>query len=220
MGFSADVFWQHRLVFLNGAATTFLLAALAFVGATILGVILALASMPERSRVVRGLASGVVDLLRATPLLVLVFMVYLVLPEFGLPALPAIATFVAVLALVHGAYYGEDLRAALDSLPSGYRDGAFALGLRRWQTLLHVELPLALRQALPALTATSVGLVKDTSIASVIALPEITYVARALAANEFRFLEGWLTAAALYLISTALITRLGLALERALPGRA
>ena len=113
-----------------------------------------------------------------------------------------------------GAYLVEVFRAGLDAVPRGLIDAGKAIGLTPFQRLVHVRLPTMLRIALPALSNTFVSLFKDTSVASVIAVPELTYGAQWINFNTFRIMEVYLVVTGLYLV-TGYAILIGLrALER------
>ena len=124
------------------------------------------------------------------------------------------ATFIATLSVYAGAYLVEVFRAGLDAVPRGLIDAGKAIGLTPYQRLVHVRLPTMLRMTLPALSNTFVSLFKDTSVASVIAVPELTYGAQWINFNTFRIMEVYLVVTGLYLV-TGYAILIGLrALER------
>ena len=91
-------------------------------------------------------------------------------------------------------------RSGLEAVPRGLLDAGKAIGLTPWQRLLHVRLPTMLRITLPALSNTFISLFKDTSVASVIAVPELTYGAQWINFNTFRIVEVYLVVTAMYLV--------------------
>lgn len=118
-----------------------------------------------------------VDVFRAIPPLVLLVLLYAGLPFAGLELSSWSAVAVAFL-LNTGAYYAEILRAGIEAVPRGQAEAARALGLRRWQVWIFVILPQAVRNVLPDLIGNTLEVVKLTSIASVVALPELLFQAR------------------------------------------
>ena len=98
-----------------------------------------------------------------------------------------------------GAYLVEVFRAGLDAVPRGLVDAGMAIGLTRWQRLLHVRLPTMFRVVLPSLSNAFISLFKDTSLASVIAVPELTYGAQWIKTNSFRVIEVWVVVTPMYL---------------------
>lgn len=140
------------------------------------GVILALLSTVP-IRWVRLLAAGWVDLFRAIPPLVLLVFLYAGLPFAGLD-IGAWGAVAAGFFLNTGAYYGEVLRAGIGSVAPGQTEAARSTGLTQAQTMAHVVLPQAVRNVMPDLISNTVEVVKLTSIASVVALPELLFQAR------------------------------------------
>ncbi len=118
-----------------------------------------------------------VDLFRAFPPLVLLIFVYYGLPSMGVELSPLSAVVLAF-TLNTSSYYGEILRAGIESVPLGQWEAARSTGLSRFQTMLHVVVPQAVRTVLPDLVGNTLEVVKLTSLASVVALPELLRMAR------------------------------------------
>jgi polar amino acid transport system permease protein len=152
-----------------------------------------------------------VELIRCTPLLLLVFFVYFGLPEFGIYFLDKTESFILTLSLYAGAYMSEVFRAGLSSIPKQYVEAAKSIGMRPWQRQRWVVLPVMFRITLPSVGNNLISLFKDTSLAAAIAIPELTFTARQINANTFRVMEVWLAASAMYL-ATAYLLALGLRL--------
>jgi polar amino acid transport system permease protein len=128
-------------------------------------------------RLVRWLVVGYVDFFRAFPPLVLLMFVAFGLPFTGLE-LPAFASVAAAFFLNTSSYYGEIFRAGIDSIPRGQFEAARSTGLSGAQTMTWVIVPQATRNVIPDLISNTLEVVKLTSIASVVALPELLYAAR------------------------------------------
>ena len=140
------------------------------------GVLLALLST-ARSRWVRWPLMAWVDVFRALPPLVLLVFVYAGLPFAGIEVTAWTAVAIGFF-LNTGAYYGEILRAGIESVPAGQVEAARSTGLSRGQAMAWVVLPQAVRNVLPDLISNTLEVVKLTSIASVVALPELLFQAR------------------------------------------
>jgi polar amino acid transport system permease protein len=140
------------------------------------GLILALLGT-VRSRWVRWPLIAWVDLFRSLPPLVLLIFVYAGLPFAGLEVTALTAVAIGFF-LNTGAYYGEILRAGIESVPRGQVEAARCTGLTSAQAMLHVVLPQAVRNVLPDLISNTLEVVKLTSIASVVAMPELLFQAR------------------------------------------
>ena len=134
-----------------------------------------------------------IDLFRSFPVLVLLILIFYGLPFLGLK-LPSFAACVLALVLNNSGYYGEIFRAGIESIPHGQREAARAVGLRPLQVIFLVILPQAIRKVLAPLASNSLELVKTTSIAALVALPELLRSARV--AQEQTYNPTPLTAAA------------------------
>jgi polar amino acid transport system permease protein len=209
------VVWQYRDALAQALLLSTELAAAALAIGGAIGLALAYMAVSPR-RAWRVLAAAYAYLVRNTPLLLLVFVLYLVLPEYGI-RMDAGTSFVAALSIVSGGYVGENLRAAFASLPKAYVDGAKAIGLTAWQRQVYVVLPIALRYALPALTNSAVAIFKDTSLASIIAVQELTFTAREISTNYFRVFEAWAAVAGIYLAVSTVMALVARGFERRMP---
>jgi len=168
------------------------------------------------SRVGRAVVATYVAIIRNTPILVIVLLIYFALPQAGI-VLDKLPSFVTALAVYSGAYLSEVFRGGLISVPKGVVEAARAIGLTRLQTNVYVVAPIMLRNALPALGSTFISLFKDTSIAAAIAVPELTFQARKINVESFRVVETWTVASALYITTCFTIASLLRGLERRFP---
>jgi len=171
-----DIVREASPILWQGLWQTLLLAVMVVPLGIVGGVMLALLSTAS-SRWVRWAAAGWVDLFRAIPPLVLLVFLYAGLPFAGLDVGAWGAVAIGFF-LNTGAYYGEVLRAGIDSVPRGQTEAARSTGLSAARTLAHVVLPQAVRNVMPDLISNTVEVVKLTSIASVVALPELLFQAR------------------------------------------
>lgn len=135
-----------------------------------------------------------IDLLRSFPVIVLLILIFYSLPFFGV-TLGNFTAVVVALVINNTGYFGEIFRAGLQSIPKGQHEAAAALGLHRFHTMILVILPQVLRTVLAPLASNSLELIKTTSIASMVALPELLRSARV--AQEQTYNPTPLTAAAL-----------------------
>lgn len=194
-----DVIWRNSDKLAAGLLLSLKLAVISL----LLGAVIGLLAAYVRALGPRWLAwpvAAYVEVIRNVPLLLLIFFVYLGLPELGVSWIDKEQSFVLTLSLYAGAYLCEVFRAGLASMPRQYVEAARAVGLRPWQRQRYVVLPVMLRITLPAISNNLISLFKDTSLATAIAIQELTFVTRQINANYFRALEAWLTATALYLI--------------------
>jgi polar amino acid transport system permease protein len=153
-----------------------------------------------------------VDVLRGFPVLVLLVLIFYGLPFVGI-SLPAFPAAVLAIALNNSGYYGEIFRAGIETVPRGQREAARSTGLSAWQTAFSVVLPQAVRNVVAPLAGNTLELIKTTSIATVVALPELLRSARV--AQESTYNPTPLTAAALmYFALLWPLTRMVARLER------
>ena len=174
--FSLDILRQAWPILLSGLVQTLLLSLMVVPLGLAGGVLLALLST-ARSPWVRWPLMAWVDVFRALPPLVLLVFVYAGLPFAGLEVSAWGAVAIGFF-LNTGAYYGEILRAGIESVPAGQVEAARSTGLSRGQAMAWVVLPQAVRNVLPDLISNTLEVVKLTSIASVVALPELLFQAR------------------------------------------
>ena len=181
------------------------------------GSLIGLASAFARThgpRPLQWLVTAYVELVRNIPLLLIIYFVYFGLPLLGVGLLDNLWSFVLSLALYAGAYLTEIFRAGIASVGKGQTDAARALGMTRLQVVRHVTLPLMARIVLPSLGNTFISLFKDTSVASAIAVPELTYGAIRINVNTWRVIEVYLVVAVLYLAACYAIAGLLRWIER------
>ncbi|MCX5580436.1 amino acid ABC transporter permease [Kaistia terrae] len=207
--------WASFDHLLGGLAIGLALAVAAVAVGTVIGLLSAFASV-SRSRLLRGISGTYVLLIRNIPLLVLVLLVYFALPQTGI-RLDKYESFIGSLALYAGAYLTEVFRAGLLSVPKGIVEAGRAIGLTRMQTNISVVMPVMLRNSLPSLGNTFIGMFKDSSIAAAIAIPELTFEARKINVDTFRVVETWTVASGLYIAACFTIAALLRMLERRFP---
>lgn len=161
---------------IGGAALTVLLALLSGLTSAVLGLGLGIALAVLRGWP-RWVLVTVLGFFRAIPVLMLIFWSYFLLPIVFKVDVPALATVVCALSLIGGAYLAHSVYAGIHSLPAGQWAAAKALGLRPWQVLRLVILPQALPIMLPSFLNQWISLIKDTSLAYVIGVGELSFVA-------------------------------------------
>jgi polar amino acid transport system permease protein len=152
-------------------------------------------------RITKALVSMYVEFIRNVPLLLLVYLVFYGIPTVVDLQYSATTSFVATLSVYAGAYLVEIFRAGLAAIPRGLIDAGKAIGLTPYQRLVYVRLPTMFRVVLPSLSNTFVSLFKDTSVASVLAVPELTYGAQWINFNTFRIVEVYAVVTPMYLVT-------------------
>jgi polar amino acid transport system permease protein len=209
--FNLAIMQQALPIVLQGLMQTVIICLIVIPLGLAGGLALALTSL-VRWRAVRWAAIVLLDLFRAIPPLVLLIFVYAGLPFAGFRPSPMTAVAIAFF-LNTSSYYGEIYRAGVESVGLGQWDAARSTGLKGYQTLAYVVLPQAVRNVLPDLVSNTVEVVKLTSIASVVALPELLYsadMARSVTFNSSPIV----LAAAIYLVMLWPVVRLISRLER------
>lgn len=152
-------------------------------------------------RVPRALVAAYVEAIRNVPLLLLVYLVFYGIPSAGGFAYGATTSFIITLSAYAGAQLVEVFRAGLAAVPQGLIDAGKAIGLSPAQRVFSVRFPVMFRIVLPALSNAFISLFKDTSLAAVIAVPELTYGAQWINFNTFRIVEVYAVVTPIYLVT-------------------
>ncbi|NHC60951.1 amino acid ABC transporter permease [Paenalcaligenes suwonensis] len=156
---------------LSGFKLTILLGFTSLILATVMGLILVVVRL-YAIRPLQYVAIILIDVLRAIPLLVLLVIVYYALPFVGL-RLPPFWAATTALSLVAAAYIAETFRAGIEAVPAGQIEAAKALGFSWWRMMTDIVLPQAVRFTIPPGTGIAISLIKDTALASVVAMPDL-----------------------------------------------
>jgi len=197
MNFDWSVVGAHRDALAAATGTTVLLTVATMAISVPCGIVVASLRLYAWAPL-RAIATAYVELFRNLPLILLVYWAFYVLPIATDVGLSPFATGLAALALNVTAYNAETFRAGIGSIRRGQLEAAMALGMSRAQAVRRIVLPQAVRRILPVLASTWVSLFKDTSLVSVIAVPELAYVAMQIRAQTFRVLEMLTAMAAIY----------------------
>ena len=182
-----------------------------------IGILLGLAgalAYTDGPRWLRRVVTAYVEFIRNVPLILLVYLVFYGIPSAGGFKYGPVESFIMTLSVYAGAYLVEVFRSGLDAVPRGLIDAGKAIGLTPWQRLLYIRLPTMFRVTLPSLSNTFVSLFKDTSVASVIAVPELAYAAQWINFNTFRIVEVYAVVTPIYLVTGYTILFLLRRLER------
>lgn len=188
MNLDWSVIWEYRGAFAVGVLNTVLLTVLTMM-ISIPGGLFIMALRISRFSFLRTSGLVYVEIFRGTPLILLIYWTFYVLPVLTGFHLPPFATGLLALSLIVSAYNSETFRAGVNSIRKGQWDAARALGMNSSQVMAKVILPQALRRVLPAFANTWVSLFKDTSLISVIAVYELSYAALQVRSQTFRILE-------------------------------
>ncbi|MCG9649223.1 amino acid ABC transporter permease [Vibrio brasiliensis] len=209
--FEDGEWWPAEL--LEGLLVTIKISALSLAFTLLIGLTTAALKLSD-SWVGRGLANIYIEVIRNTPLLVQIYLLYFIFgPVIGLDRF---ATAVLALSLFQGAYTAEVFRGGLNSIPKGQFEAAKSLGLSRFFTFYDVILPQLLQRTLPPLTNEVVSLIKNSSIVSVMAIFDLTTEGRNIVSETAMPFEIWFTVAAIYLTLTLMLSGLSAWMEHKL----
>jgi cystine transport system permease protein len=177
------------------------------VSAAAIGCALGLATALARlwgGRPLRAVAIAYVSVFRGTPLLVQILLVYFGLPQLGIRLEPVPSAILA-LSLNAGAYLSENFRSGFLAVDRGQWEAAYSIGMGHWMVLRRIILPQAIRVAIPPVGSRFISLMKDTSLASVVTVVELTRVAEQVGSATFRYMQMFvIVALAYWLANTAL----------------
>lgn len=218
--------WHWRVLFTHDAAVllgtglkyTLMVGALSLVFGSLLGLLVAMLRLWHKP-VITQIAYIYTDFFRTTPPLVQLIWIFYVLPILVHVSFSPVTSGVLALSLNAGAFLAEIFRSGFLSIAQGQHDAAFVLGLSPARTFLHVLFPQAMRRVLPPAGNVFISLIKDSSLLTTIAVPELTYQSQVFATNTFRPLEIYTAVAVIYFLLTYPISLLATALERRYPIR-
>jgi len=213
--FKFSIIKEYSYYFFQGTILTIKLSLTSIIIGTILGLLLALGRLSH----IRGISYSsifYIEIFRGTPLLLQLLIIYFgVIPLF-LNKSDGIAASVLALSLNVSAYIAETFRAGILSVPKGQMEAARSLGMSYYQSMQYVILPQAMKKILPPLGNSFISLIKDSSLASTIATPELMYWANAANAQYFRVWESFVTTGLIYLFLTLFINYILKKIERKL----
>jgi His/Glu/Gln/Arg/opine family amino acid ABC transporter permease subunit len=211
-----DLLVTHLGVFASGLEATMLIALSAMIGGALLGMLTASLRLSHVGPL-RALSLSYIELIRNTPGLVQLMLVYLGLPQFGIRFSPLEATILA-LTVNNGAYQAEIFRGGLQSVAKGQFEAAAAIGLPRWTTMTEVVLPQAFFAVYPALTNQFIQTILFSSVGALIGAVELTQVALILNTQTYRTIEILADLSLIYIVLSSMIASgshwLGIRLER------
>ncbi|GAB3518398.1 hypothetical protein GCM10027402_03540 [Arthrobacter monumenti] len=197
MSIDWDLVWSSLWPLVRGGLTgTIPVSLTSFAVGLVLALVVALMRL-SRKRIISGIARGYVSIIRGTPLLVQLFVIFYGLPSIGLTIGPWPSAIIAF-SLNVGGYAAEVIRAAILSVPKGQWEAGHTIGMSPTTTLRRIILPQAARVSVPPLSNTFISLVKDTSLASLILVTELFREAQEIAAFSQQFMLIYLEAAVVY----------------------
>ena len=199
-------------ILIPGLTMTIPLTAISFSLALVIAVVVALVQFAN-VRVLKQLARFYVWVVRGTPLLVQLFVVFYGLPNVGILLDPFPAA-VLVFSLNEGAYCSETIRAALESVPAGQMEAGQCVGMSYLQVIRRIVLPQALRTAFPPLSNSLIAMIKDTSLAANITVTEMFMVTQRIVARTYEPLILYIEVGLIYLLFCTVLTKVQSAVEK------
>ena len=213
MSFDFSLIWNSLPLLLAGAGVTIEITAIAVGLGFIFGLITSVCRLSD-GKILQVIAVCYVNIIRGTPMLVQIFLIYFALPMvIGQRINPFVAA-VAACSINSGAYVSEIFRAGIQSVDKGQMEAGRSLGLSWMQTMRYVILPQAFKHVIPPLGNEFISMTKETSLVSVIGFEELTRRGQLIIAKTYGSFEIWLTVAVIYLVMTLTIARLVSYLER------
>ena len=215
----AAILRVYGIMLLKGMGQTLLMTLLTLVIATIIGMIFGLMNV-GRNRVLNLIGTIYVDAVRGVPLIVLAYFIY-----FGVPAgmqglgfasfrLNALQAGTAALSMNCGAYMAEIIRAGIESVDRGQMEASRSLGLSYGASMALVVVPQAVRTMIPSIINQFIITLKDTSILSVVAFPELTLVGKTVMGNTFKPLQSWAIVGIMYMVVIVTLSKIAKRIER------
>jgi len=213
MSFNWNLVFDSWPLLIEAAGVTVKITALSVGIGFLIGMIISLLSL-SRLWIIRMLAKVYVDVLRGTPLLVQIFLIYFILPLLIGHRIDPYFAAVTACGLNSGAYVSEIFRAGIQAIDNGQMEAGRSLGLSWGQTMRYIIMPQAFKQIIPPLGNEFIAMLKDSSLVSVIGFEELTRRGQLIIAKTYGSLEIWLTVAFIYLVMTLSISQLVAYLER------
>ncbi len=197
----ADSFWK---ILIPGFTATIPLTVISFSLALVIATVTALIQFAHVP-VLKSIARFYIWIIRGTPLLVQLFVIFFGLPRVGIVLSPFPAAII-VFAINTGAYDAETVRAALESVPRGQLEAGECVGMTYWQTMRRIVLPQAMRTAFPSLSNSLIALVKDTSLAANITVTEMFMTTQRIVARTYEPLALYIEVGLIYLMFSTVLT--------------
>ena len=213
MSFDFSLIWNSLPLLLAGAGVTIEITAIAVGLGFIFGLITSVCRL-SGVKTLQVIAVCYVNIIRGTPMLVQIFLIYFALPMVIGERINPFVAAVAACSINSGAYVSEIFRAGIQSVDKGQMEAGRSLGLSWMQTMRYVIMPQAFKHVIPPLGNEFISMTKETSLVSVIGFEELTRRGQLIIAKTHGSFEIWLTVAAIYLVMTLTIARLVSYLER------
>lgn len=214
-----DLVWESLPIISKGASATLSMFAWSLLIGTVGGLALALMRLSS-VKMLRWFAAGFGWLFRGIPLLILLFYAFFALPEIRVGSvdgifLSAFRAAVLALSLWTAAYQAETIRSGIISVDRGQSEAAEALGMTRRRYMRRIIIPQGIRIMIPPYMSISMTLLKQTSLATLVTVPEMTLLTQRIFSNNFQFIEPIFALAMLYLAMTTVLLAVQQVMERA-----
>ena len=216
--FRPEVMWTSLPILLEGVKYTIAIT----LGGLAVGLVLGIAAgliNTGKNRILKSIATGYIEAIRGTPLIVQVMFIYFGLPLALSMRVPPLTAGIVAIGINSGAYIAEIVRGAIISIDAGQTEAARSTGLNRFQAMRYVVWPQAFRRMIPPLGNQFIISLKDTSLLTVIGVAELTRRGQEVIAINFRAFEVWLTVALIYLCMTLSLSWLLRKMEMRLSSR-
>ncbi len=199
-------------ILIQGLKVTIPLTVISFVIAMVIALIVAIVQVAN-IKILKQIARFYVWIIRGTPLLVQLFIVFFGLPSLGI-VIDAFPSAIIVFSINTGAYASETIRAAIEAVPKGQFEAGYCVGMNYFQIMYRIILPQAMRTAFPPLSNSLIGLVKDTSLAASITVVDMFLVAQRIAAQTYETFVLYMEVAVIYLLFCTVLTKIQSILEK------
>lgn len=213
MGFNWSLIVDNLPLLLQGALVTVKITAFSVAAGFIIGMLASIANLSS-FKPLRWLVRIYVDVVRGTPMLVQIFLIYFALPQIIGQRIDPFIAAVTACSLNSGAYMSEIFRAGIQSINKGQMEAGLSLGLSWAQTMRYIVMPQALKAIIPPLGNEFIAMLKDSSLVSVIGFEELMRRGQLIIAKTYASAEIWTAVAIIYLVMTQVISYFIAYLER------
>ena len=205
MDFDFSPAWENWAHLMQGALVTVEVTACALVLGSALGLLVGMGRLNPRRRFVYGFCSAYVAVIRGTPLLVQLFILFFGLPHFGI-LLPAFLCGTIGMGIYSGAYVSEIVRGAIQSVDRGQNEAARSIGMSSAMAMWEIILPQAFVRMIPPLGNEFIALIKNSALVSLLTIQDVMHEGQKIISTSYRSLEVYLVIAAIYFVLTGLTT--------------
>ena len=193
-----DIFMEYYPLFFRGLGVTVFVTIISCSSGTVLGTFLALGKI-YGNKFISAVVRTVISIIRGTPLLVQLFIIYYGLPSWGINMAPITAAIISFI-INSGVYQAEYLRGSIQSISGSQLKAAQSIGMSKWQGIRHIILPQALRRVIPSWTNEFIYMIKYSSLAYVIGARELMTEGKLIASRNYQFFNVYLVVALIYLV--------------------